>query len=190
MTAVRGCGTRKTSGVYAETHLGKDGEAVDFFFCDPPMAVQDNMKKVGVSLIEQNGVFHIVDWVGEEHYPTMPDFIDEFRRMGLSRRLPKTLDFSKLSQSSRIILVHAKAKISNPEVLKGTGDCPCFHKHDAHVNHDESCFYNAWEALGDNVKYEAAVFAVFPISQLVQVRDSSCIEDMAKSQLPVQVVDE
>jgi hypothetical protein len=72
------------------------------------------LSPVGVKLIEINGVWHVLDWVGEKHYPMATDFIEEAVRLGLSRRISKTEEFSKLTADSRLILVHPKAFISDP----------------------------------------------------------------------------
>jgi hypothetical protein len=69
--------------------------------------------KIGIELVELDGVTHILDWIGEEHYEYPADFIEEIRMFGLSRRLPKTLDFSRLGPQTRIICIHARATITN-----------------------------------------------------------------------------
>lgn len=58
-------------------------------------------------------VYHILDWVGSDSYPNVADFVEEVRRLGLSRRLSRTLDFSLLTAESQIVLVHARAFIEN-----------------------------------------------------------------------------
>lgn len=210
MSVVRGCGKRKTGGCYAETELSSNGLPLDVFLIDPPIPVAEGaVKKVGVQLIERDGVWHILDWVGEEHYPTVPDFVEEMRRFGMSRRLPKTLDFSRLSARSRVLLVHAKARVINPETLAEAGPCPCYFDKPGHKDHKATCLYNAWQALPkgvrkmpsfefmskgigpDGVNFEPGIFAAMPISRLVQVRASDAIKDMAKADgVPVKVVEE
>jgi hypothetical protein len=109
---VRGCGTRVKNGVYAETLLGPDGHPIECFIKDPAMPIDAQamgLTQIGIKLIEHDGVTHIFDWVGEGYYPNVSDFIEEVRRFGASRRLPSNLDFSKLSVSSRLILLHSRA---------------------------------------------------------------------------------
>jgi hypothetical protein len=68
----------------------------------------------GVRLIEIGGVWHVFDIVGEKYYPYVADFVEEGRRMGVSRRLPANLDFGKLDPvQSRLVLLHRKALITN-----------------------------------------------------------------------------
>jgi hypothetical protein len=68
---------------------------------------------VGVQLLEFEGLWHVVDIVGQEHYPNVADFVEETRRKGASRRLPRTLDFARLTPQSRLVLVHARAVVVN-----------------------------------------------------------------------------
>lgn len=109
----RGCGTRVAGGIYGELGVTTDGTGRDIegFLLDPPRPVDHmaNISPIGVTMIEQKGVWHIVDWIGANHYPEVFDFVEEVRRFGLSRRLPATLDFSKLTPQSRILCVHPKA---------------------------------------------------------------------------------
>jgi hypothetical protein len=113
----RGCGRRAAGGVYAETRISRDGgQPLEFFLVDPPQAVDLNrlgLTAVGVRLVEIEGVWHIFDIVGEEHYPYPADYVEETRLKGASRRLSRNLDFSKLSPEGRLVLVHRKAIIQN-----------------------------------------------------------------------------
>lgn len=121
---VRGCGTRKKGGIYFETGLSPNGQPLEYFIIDPPILVEDwNLSPVGVQLIERNGVTHIIDWVGSEHYPNVADFLEEVRRFGLSRRLSSSLDFSRISERTRILLVHARAWVDNFQEY-GSWTCP------------------------------------------------------------------
>jgi hypothetical protein len=43
--------------------------------------------------------------------------LEEGRLYGFSRRVPRNLDFSKLTRGSRILLVHARGLLSNAEAL-------------------------------------------------------------------------
>ncbi len=113
----RGCGTRKEGGIYLEsgTRLGR-GRPLEFFLSDPPVPMTCDTK-VGVELIERGGVLHILDWVGEQHYPVITDFLEEGRVLGFSRRIASTLDLSRLTADSRILIVHARGLVVNHEAL-------------------------------------------------------------------------
>ncbi len=127
----RACGKRVAAGVYAETRLSDQGQPIETFILDPPMPVDPGslgLTAVGPQLIKLNGIWHIFDIVGREYYPYVADMVEEVRRKGASRRLPRTLDFSKLSPESCLVLIHARAVVENfgqypqpPTVM-----CPCF----------------------------------------------------------------
>lgn len=130
----RGCGKRVVGGVYATTQVGRAGYPLDTFLLDPPVPVDAHalgLSPIGVSLMpDTKGTYHIWDWIGEQHYALPIDFIEETRVMGLSRRLPRTLDYSKLSVGSRIICLHPRAFIVNAkefyDMMKwGPGTCEC-----------------------------------------------------------------
>ncbi|MBT7071254.1 MAG: hypothetical protein HN855_00220 [Anaerolineae bacterium] len=117
MSNERGCGSRVVGGVYAEVKNGTGGSPIEAFLVDPPKAVDVQILGLtdkGVRLIELGGVWHVFDIVGEKHYPYVADFVEEGRRMGISRRLPQNLDFEKLDPvQSRLVLLHRKALITN-----------------------------------------------------------------------------
>lgn len=117
MTAERGCGRRVQGGVYAEVQLSPYGRPIEDFILDPPQIVDPRLgaSPRGVQLLEgpEGMTAHVVDWVGSQHYPNVADFVEEVRRMGASRRLPKNLDFNKLGPGSRLLLIHSRAHIHN-----------------------------------------------------------------------------
>ncbi len=107
---------RKAGGIYAEVPLSPFGAPLSQFLFEPPQEFDTDalgVTPVGVTLIEMDGVTHIVDWVGESFYPNVADMVEEIRSMGLSRRLPSSLDFERLTPASRIILLHRKALVVN-----------------------------------------------------------------------------
>lgn len=62
-------------------------------------------------------VSHVFDIIGGEHYPNVADFIEEARRLGISRRLElgDAKEYARLSSRSRLFLLHARAIIENPQ---------------------------------------------------------------------------
>ncbi len=114
-TSKRACGSRAAGGVYAETRLSDGGQPIEYFLVDPPKPVLDELglTAVGVKLINVDGVWHIFDVVGAEYYPYPADYVEETRRKGASRRLPRNLEFDLISAESRLVLVHSKAVIQN-----------------------------------------------------------------------------
>src|SRR5256885_7987813 len=118
----RGCGEREPGGVYAESGLSPRGRPLEEFLFDPPLPIPDGLDLInkpqfwqrtlasGEPLLDEEGqpVFDLLIWVGEEHYKYCPDYLEETRRYGASRRLNPNLDLSLLSRSSRIILAHPR----------------------------------------------------------------------------------
>lgn len=115
--AARGCGdSRNAGGIYIECPLSPFGMPLEHFLVDPPIPVNADelgLSPIGVKFIERNGVWHVMDWVGSVHYPNVSDFVEEVRRLGLSRRIASNSDFGKLTSESRILLVHSRAFIKN-----------------------------------------------------------------------------
>lgn len=126
----RGCGTRKMGGVYFESGSGKNGYPLEYFILDRPQlldAAALGLSDIGVKLIEDpsTGVYHVLDIVGQEHYPNFADFLEEVRRFGLSRRASLSVEFQKLTAESRILIAHKKAYIRNwPEYMIGREHYP------------------------------------------------------------------
>lgn len=113
---VRGCGTRVYGGIYAETTRTHTGRSMVDFLIDPPIPIDPTalgLTAVGVKMVRKNGVWHILDIVGQEHYPNVADMVEEIDRLGVSRRLPSSLRFDLLSPESRLILIHPRAVIHN-----------------------------------------------------------------------------
>src|SRR5205823_2743309 len=108
------------------------------------------------------GVTHVLDIVGREHYPTVAGFIDEARRMGISRRISRNSDFSKITQASRLLLLHPHADIANAPEFPTTERCPCHvpgHLADGFA--DMCARLWALEPL-DGGRHRLAMFASFP----------------------------
>jgi len=126
----RGCGdSREVGGIYMESgSSGGEGIPMSMLIKDP-ISLFDvesvGLSPVGVKLVEIDGITHVFDWVGATHYPNAADFLEESIRLGLSRRIPRTADFSKLTAESRLILVHPKAYIEAPDSYWDCRPIPC-----------------------------------------------------------------
>jgi len=147
---VRGCGRRISGAIYAVVGTSENGLPVEAFLVDPPIVINKpelGLAEIGVKLIkdQRSGTWHVFDIIGRQHYPNVADFVEEVRRFGVSRRLPKTLDFSKLTSASRLVLLHERAHIENHgdyyEALGPYGGRPtghaCPRKLGQHQYHDD-----------------------------------------------------
>lgn len=119
----RGCGEREPGGVYAESGLSRDGAPLEAFLLDPPLPIPDGLNLInkpqlwqrmlpsGDPILDEQGqpIYDLLMWTGAEHYEFVPDYLEEVRRYGASRKLNSNLDLSLLSRASRMILAHPKA---------------------------------------------------------------------------------
>lgn len=137
MAQPRGCGVRQAGGIYVETKLSEHGRPLEEFLIDYPHVLDTlamGISAQGVHIREVNGVFHVFDVVGAEHYPNVADFLEETRRMGLSRRVQRNADFDKLTPNSRIFLAHRRAWIDNAmEYVEHAHDYTCPKRLDTHA---------------------------------------------------------
>ena len=127
--AARGCGgSRDAGGVYMEVG-GLEGSRAMYEIIKDPVVPFDpasiDLSPIGVKIVEVDGVYHVFDWVGATHYPNASDFLEEAIRLGLSRRISKKEDFSKLTAASKLILVHPKAIINAPASYLSHRPVPC-----------------------------------------------------------------
>jgi hypothetical protein len=118
----RGCGDREPGGAYAESGLSPWGRPLEAFLIDPPLPLPDGLDVINKPKLWQRmlpsgepardaweqPIYDLLIWVGREFYPYCPDFIEEVRRYGASRKLNPNLDLSLLSQTSRMILAHPR----------------------------------------------------------------------------------
>jgi hypothetical protein len=119
----RGCGEREPGGVYCESGLSPWGRPLEEFLIDPPLPIPDGLDLInkpqlwqrmlpsGEPALDEQGqpIYDLLIWVGAEFYPYCPDYLEEVRRYGASRRLNPNLDLSNLSRASRMILAHPRA---------------------------------------------------------------------------------
>jgi hypothetical protein len=111
---------------------------IDYFLIDPPVPFYGKHFRAPMILPDSDGVNHLVISVGEKYYPTVPDYVEEAAKMGISRRIPLQFDTSALSEKSNLFIIHQKA------INTATYNIPipyksCFKNHDG-IN----CIYDLW----------------------------------------------
>ena len=109
----RGCGTRSPGGLYACCGASPGGKPVEHFLVDPPIPL-DTKPFRAPQLFERDGLTHMLIWVGAKYYPYVPDFVEEAKGQGVSRRIPSNFPIEKLSQGSCMYLCHPKAVLPDP----------------------------------------------------------------------------
>jgi hypothetical protein len=199
--ARRGCGTRSPGGAYLALPLSPYGRPVEAFLVDPPQVVRKDalgLAAVGTRMIERDdGVTHVLDVVGREHYGTVVEFVCEARTLGVSRRIAKTADFGRLTSESRLLLLHERADVANALEFETSRRCPT--ERDEHLADEfRGMCARLWgdEPLGPAAQYRLAIFAAFPIAQIEVVKDPAAgshaetVERASAAGLPVVEVDQ
>jgi hypothetical protein len=194
----RGCGLREPGGAYLAIPLGPGGSPIETFLIDPPIVVdggQLGLSAVGVTLVEREAVTHVLDIVGREHYPTVAGFLDEARRMGISRRISANTDFVRITAESRLLLLHAHAHIANAPEFPTGRRCPRQIAEHLADGFSDMCA-RLWEDEPlAGAQHRLAIFASLPITQIEVVRDQDggkhvpTAEAAARGSLPVIEVD-
>ena len=96
------------------------GRPLEEFLFDPPLPIPEGLDLINKPQLwqrmlpsgepaldeEELPIFDLLIWVGAEHYKYCPDYLEEVKMYGASRRLNPNLDLSLLSRSSRMILAH------------------------------------------------------------------------------------
>lgn len=193
----RGCGVRTQGGAYWEYGLPR-GVDPGAFIIDVPQPLPPGFRLAarGVQVVKYGSAYHVVDWVGREHYHNLADFLQEVFLFGVSRRIPGSTDFEKLSPASRILLVHERAIVRNSRAYEPY-TCP-LRRHDPVVAGCAGVWWRDIEggapipAPGDPDRvrrampsfsyvararpagvapaYESGIFASFPASRFAIVR--------------------
>lgn len=120
LAVARGCGdTREEGALYLEVGLSAFGKPFDSFLLDPVVPLHPDdllaIPRLGVTLIEgADGIVHVIDWIGETHYPFATDFLEEGRRKGFSRKISKLVEVNRLTPGkSMIYFLHARGYLEN-----------------------------------------------------------------------------
>lgn len=152
----RGCGIREEGGVYAECGVGPGGTPIEQLLFDPPLPLPEGIDIINkphlwprtdpatgepvLDLFTEEPIYDLLIWVGAEHYPHVPDYVEETRRLGASRRLNPQMDFSKITWRSRMLLAHPRAIIASWRELFPPEHC------DKQLPNHDKAFYDALSA--------------------------------------------
>lgn len=188
------CGGGRHAGeMYLESGQCQGGRPIEDFLVDLPLTIDPvewNISPIGIStFVDEHGITNVLDWVGETHYPEVADFIEEARRLGVSRRVSHTGPIEHLSAQSRLFLLHPRAAILNAAAFltPPAFRCPCQQGHTT----QQGCLGLAWHAsenagpgrrqlargetyavrppLAGKPEYGLAVFMTVPITALTVI---------------------
>ncbi len=81
---------------------------------------------------EKEGIKDLIFWVGQEFYPFCPDYIEETRLFGVSKRIPVTMDLSGIVPfRSHMHFIHPRAIADTVAPAENCPrDLPLHHKGD------------------------------------------------------------
>lgn len=120
-----GCGLRRQGKVYMYSNMKKhlDKYPFGYFLYDPPILIEDptawGICPQGISYIFKEGVYHAVDWIGNNNYPNAADILEEAFAMNGSGLIPLTPQINKLTMGkSRRLLVHPNGYLKNNKPYK------------------------------------------------------------------------
>ena len=118
----RGCGERKAGDLYLCVGQSEGGKPIEHFMLDPPIPWHKGHFQGCELFTRSDGIVDIIMWVGAEHYPFIPDFIEEARHHGISKKIPRSGDYSMLTPfKSTLMLVHPRCIHNVQYNLKSTG---------------------------------------------------------------------
>jgi hypothetical protein len=144
-TGARGCGSARTQyDIYAEMALQCYPEGS--FLVDPPLPLSPaafGVQALGVKdFVDENGVTHLIDIVGAEHYKEVTDYITEAQRMGISRKLSSAFPFDRLTADSHLYLAHSRGRVGNHRQFETVAGFTCPGGHQA----GDDCVHLAYHA--------------------------------------------
>jgi hypothetical protein len=158
----RGCGEREPGGVYVESGLSPWGRPIEEFLIDPPLPIPEGLDLVNKPQLRQRTsfsgepildeqeqpIYDLLIWIGQEFYPYCCDYIEETRRYGASRRLNSNLDLSLLSQASRMILAHLGVINTLWQEQRPPQECgKHMLGHTGEPAHIGPCLFKLWELI-------------------------------------------
>lgn len=107
---LRGCGERAQNGLYLCVGVSPFGKPIEYFLVDPALAWKGSQLRAPMLIEDSKSINHLVMWIGKTYYPFVPDFVEETRLVGVSKRVPRNFDVSVLVPGkSRLLLVHPNA---------------------------------------------------------------------------------
>jgi len=107
---LRGCGERAQGGLYVSIGTSPMGRSIEFFLVDPAIRWDGGQLRAPMLVPDEKRTYHVLLGIGKQHYPFGPDFIEEAKVMGVSKRVPHDFDPSKLEYGrSKFLLVHPRA---------------------------------------------------------------------------------
>lgn len=137
----RGCGYRVEDGLYLTIGRGFFGQPIEFFLVDPATAWNGGQLRAPMLIEDSEKTIHILLGIGKSYYPFVPDFVEEARRLGITKRVPRNFEVERLTPGkSKLFLIHPRA-IPN---FVYEADCTC----PKHNKMEHECVGFLWSLSG------------------------------------------
>lgn len=154
----RGCGDRVPGDLYMTVTVGSHGVPIWDSLLDPAVFYPgDKFQGVKISPPEMtqgwpDDTVLLLDMVGQGFYPHVPDFVEEARVIGVSRKIPKSFDFGRLAGKNVMLgLIHWKARHTFTKDVPNTWVYyPCNLSDEKRwPNHWPECIYHLWMLVNE-----------------------------------------
>lgn len=120
-------------GLYACVQTSPQGSPLERFLVDPPIPHECASFRTPIAVDDKR----ILMWVGEEHYPFCPDYIEETRLFGVSKRIPLGIDLKVFKpHETWMCFVHPRAVLDRIEPVHV---CPNEKRRAEHMAGRERC---------------------------------------------------
>ncbi len=143
---MRGCGNRKKGGLYLVVPVSEDGTPIEEFLIDQPIPyLGEPFRAPQLVYNETLGAYDVLMWVGKRFYPYVPDFIEEVRMLGISKRIPRTFPINKLTPNkSRLFIIHPRAIPLFRNVIAQESKKICHRDIEEHSKGEKFCIMDLW----------------------------------------------
>ena len=145
----RGCGDHRIEGgLYISIPTSSLGFPLEHFLIDSAIQWDGGTLRSPKIVTDPAGTNHIILGIGREHYPSFTDFFYETRAHGLSKRVPRGFDPSRLEfGKSKFLLTHPHAIPRRP--FKADYVCPKTAAGEPlHKPRDPRCVGGLWPLAG------------------------------------------
>jgi len=179
----RGCGQRSENGLYVTVGTSPLGCPIEDFLIDPVISWSGGQLRAPMFVEDSKGTVHIILGVGATYYPFVPDFVEEARNHGVSKRVPRNFNIERLTpDKSKLLLAHPRAI---PRFEYET-DCTC----PKHNEKPHECIGFLWSlsCLKDFGKvHSVGIDEKYPIVALIKT--PSCFYHVTVPQKPETFID-
>lgn len=124
-STARGCGERAENALYVCVAESPLGMPIEYFLVDPVVAFEGKILRSPMLIRDRFETVHFALGIGKMYYPFVSDFVEEARRVGVSKRVPRNFDPSVLTPAkSKFLLIHPRAIPQFDYDLRDMNNCP------------------------------------------------------------------